>query len=432
MFSPKNINDNSIVRLRPHQLRWENKHFILCCPETEFCVTISRKWKLFVELMDGKRTLSQVEQMLLSKKRYFDEEHVAGDVHHMLEKLLAWGFVERIDRERLEYTDGKEKNKAGCDLFPWLQPGHIGWIFAPFVQWVLKLVLVLGGIILIVEPQSRPRMEHFFWTDDPLLPLLSSFVLGWVLLALHESGHFLTAKYYGLRASFSLGVRMYFLVAQTHVYSIFLASKSQRRHIFLAGVFVDMVIMALSILVVATAGRGWIDCPGWVCAFLQQVILLQWLGIIWQCFFFMKTDVYYVLADAVGCMKLLPHTQSYLVRKAVVLGRELSFLPRKFRTWCRKQKLPHLHFATSVERELVPIYAFFVGVGVALLTVRFFVYFIPITWEVLNTGFLTLLVGVFSGDTWLSLQGMVILGFQLFQVVATMLLYRKKSVVGMR
>jgi len=420
------IRDTSLISLRKHTIRWENDRYVLCCPQTQFCVFLTPKWKMLIELLDGHKRLHDVKAILLKKTHYFSKSMIDADAYFFVLQLIRWGFVKQIDEVRLEYTHKTESKK---DALPWLHAKHVQFLFGKVAKVLTIGTLTLGFAFCVSNPHYLPKTSDFFWSPNFLTSVLTSLVLSWTTLALHELGHFISAKRYGLRASFSLGVRLYFLVAQTTVYSIFMASKKQRLAIYSAGILVDILIMCITWIFLGISDLGFIVLPVFLYALLKQVLILQWFGILWQFFFFMKTDVYFIISDSLGCETLIDNTLAYLRNKAIFFGKHISLFPKKIHHWIAGKKRVKLRYANRMEHEIVPLYAFFVTVGVGLMVLRFFLYYIPINIEIFSKGIFTTLDGLQSLNTATLAQGLAVLALQIFNIGAMIVLNANRAKV---
>ncbi len=407
------LRGNTIISLRKHSIRWEGTHYVLCCPITQFCVFLTPKWKMLLELLDGKRSLHDCKEILLTKPHHFSAKLIQEDIYHFVLQLLSWGFVKKIGSIPIEY---RQNTKPGKDAFPWMKRKHIAWIFTKPMKAGLTVLLGLAVSISLWFFDYFPHSKDFFWSSSPLTSLLSSFVLGWIFLAIHEFAHYSTAKYYGLRAGFSLSTRLYFLVAQTTIYSIFMAQKKHRMHIYAAGMIVDLSTIAITILLRAFHDLTLLEFSDTVYGLLQQIALIQWMTLLWQFFFFMKTDVYHMVADGLGCESLIEATKTFLGNKLLFVAKLCTKLPHSAMKWLHTKKRKKEQYTNTRERELVPLYAILLCVGVVVMVVRFFYYFIPVNFSIVLQGTLLAFESWQNNNLLLLLQAMAILAFEVFHL----------------
>jgi hypothetical protein len=129
---------------------------------------------------------------------------------------------------------------------------------------------------------------------------------------IHEFGHVIAARAAGVPARVRISHRLWFMVAETDMTGIWLAPKRSRQLAFLAGSILDAVGAS------ALLGLLWAEHHGWLAlgATLRRVVaatLLSYLlRLLWQCFVFVRTDFYFVLATALDCKNLLGDTEDLL------------------------------------------------------------------------------------------------------------------------
>jgi hypothetical protein len=128
----------------------------------------------------------------------------------------------------------------------------------------------------------------------------------------HEIGHVLAARAAGVPARIRLSHRLWIVVAETDMTGIWIARKRSRYLAFLAGPVIDAVCAAVLVGVLWARRHGWITLPPTVEQFTGAALLTYLLRLLWQCFVFVRTDLYYVLATALDCKNLLADTEDLL------------------------------------------------------------------------------------------------------------------------
>jgi putative peptide zinc metalloprotease protein len=178
---------------------------------------------------------------------------------------------------------------------------------------VAYVVLISLGVALVVSDPgviAGPRVLVFHHHVAVMLAILLTVALFAVLM--HESAHLLAAWACGTPARIGLGRRLWFLVAETDLTGVWLAPKGSRYIAFLAGVMVDGVQVTILIAVVWAGRHGLLDWSPTVAQLLRAVVLGYLLRLLWQCFVFVRTDFYYVLATRLDCKRLLADTEDLL------------------------------------------------------------------------------------------------------------------------
>jgi hypothetical protein len=187
--------------------------------------------------------------------------------------------------------------------------------------WVAYVAVVLGGVaVVIAEPSLAPRHDHVFFSDSLVVVELSLFVLQFPLVAFHELAHVLAGRRLGLRTRVRVSRRLYFLVFETVMNGLVAVPRGQRYLPMLAGMLADLVISA-GFTVAAWLFRGPVADVGWLSRLCLALALTTLLRIAWQLYFFLRTDVYYLLTTVLNCVDLHTVTRQYL---ANALNRRLG------------------------------------------------------------------------------------------------------------
>jgi putative peptide zinc metalloprotease protein len=189
----------------------------------------------------------------------------------------------------------------------WLTPRHARWALHPLTAAAAGAVIAAAIVAAAVRPAALPGYHDLLWTRYGSLALLSYAALGWLLVGLHELGHLVTARGYGIPARMSLGTRLQFLVAQTDVTGIWAAPRRVRLTVYLAGVTVNLVIAAAGVVVLA------VTAPGGLAGRLAGLVVLTCLQpVAFELLVFMRTDLYYVLQELSGARNLYADGSAFL------------------------------------------------------------------------------------------------------------------------
>jgi hypothetical protein len=205
---------------------------------------------------------------------------------------------------------------------------------------------------MVLHPHLRPHTNNVFFC--------SSLVLVQVMLALgqmpallwHESFHALAARRRGLPSPLGVSRRLYFFVFETRMNGLLGLPRRQRYLPFLAGMLADTLLFSALTLTAGLLGTaGW----GGRLALAAAYVTLPRIG--WQFYLFLRTDLYYVLATALGCTNLHDVSMAYLRRK-------LPWLPG---LGAGDSELEDEEDWTPRDRKYAPWYASLTAVGVVLV-----------------------------------------------------------------
>jgi hypothetical protein len=202
--------------------------------------------------------------------------------------------------EDLGFIVGENEIRVERTPVRWQRLGRA--LFSP-IAWVLYAAVVAGGLAaMIVEPGLRPSYRNVFFTSHlsfiPVVLALTQFPL----LLLHEGFHAMAARRLNLPSTLGIGRRLYYLVAETRLDSLYSVSSAQRYLPFFAGALVDAVgVGAFTLL--SAAGRHW-GAPPWLSGLALALAFSGVLRILWECLFYLETDFYFVIKTASGCTDL--------------------------------------------------------------------------------------------------------------------------------
>ncbi|MFI6940204.1 hypothetical protein ACIBI4_13095 [Streptomyces sp. NPDC050418] len=269
------------------------------------------------------------------------------DVPEFVTALMDLEFVAEADGRPVPAAAMKPPPLAG------LRPHQVRWTLHPALPAAAGTLLAAALLLIGVRPDLSLDFRTLLWTSHGSLVIALGAAAGWTLLLLHELAHLLTARATGVPGRIELGTRLQFLVLQTDISGIELASRRHRLTAYLAGVTVNLTVFALAVLAAAAAAPG--TLPHRV---LLAVALTALLPLPFQLMVFMRTDVYFVLQDLTGCRDLYGDGRAYAAYAARRLMRRK---PRPGSPAGDPSALLPSH-----ERRAVRIYAVVLVVGTAV------------------------------------------------------------------
>ncbi|MGY1638692.1 hypothetical protein ACI78V_18760 [Geodermatophilus sp. SYSU D00742] len=274
-------------------------------------------------------------------------------------------------------------------------------LFSP-LAWLAYLAVVLAGVAAVVaDPDLAPRHEHVFFSDSLVVVELSLFALQFPLVLVHELAHVLAGRRLGLSTSLRVSRRLYFLVFETVMNGLVSVPRSRRYLPMLAGMLADLVLAA------ALTGGAWllrgpVADVGWLSGLCLALALTTLLRIAWQLYFFLRTDVYFLVTTVLGCVDLHGVTRQYLANAVNRrLGRTDRLVPED--GWHPR------------DRRAARWYAPLVVCGYALALGLLVVVALPIAWTFLSEAFGRVFLGEASsaGRFWDSALLLLLNGAQL-------------------
>ena len=238
----------------------------------------------------------------------------------------------------------------------------------------------------------------------------------WSLLSLaaHETAHLLAARSLGIPGRIGLGTRLHYLVSHTDVSGLWAVPRRKRYRVYLAGIQWDLMLMSVALLMKAYAPLP--DMGREICS---AIMLLGFLRLTWEFYFFIRTDIFFVFQDLLHCHDLYGDAGRYL---GWVWWRIRSALAE------RPHGVEHtgLHGVPEVERRKVRLYAWIMFFGSVSALGMFFFYGIPITIQVMGTAIRSIRMGLTMGVHKVVIDGalsLLITGGT--QVLLLVMLYRR-------
>jgi len=374
--------------LYPLSIRKDKKHYIVEEP-------VSGDFFELPEIgVDALKRLEQGEELVsiehTLKNSYPDEE---VDMVDFVEQLLELGLVQKVDGVPVKREQSRATTNSGG--FFWI-PQSVGRLFFNRVMNKVYLLLFLANIIiLILNPELFPHYKDIFLFDSMVLNILMYLSISLVLILIHEFGHILAIRAHDLPAKLSIGNRLIFIVFETDLTQAWKLDPKKRNILYLAGISFEQVILSLSFgIMLLFPGAG-------ITGVLGIIVLDIFIKFIYQCCFYMKTDVYYVVENITGCYNLMENGRIYL-----------NSLVKKH----RKDGENHKEIFQN-EWNLIRLYSVFYIVGVVLTLILAVMYFVPQLYYTYMTIYMNLLGAGDRAAFWDAIAFLVMTMFMLFLLV---------------
>jgi hypothetical protein len=182
--------------------------------------------------------------------------------------------------------------------------------------------------------------------------------------------HLLAARAVGVKSRLGIGHRLWVLVAETDLTGLWAVPKRQRYLPLLAGPLTDLASASTILLLLRAANLGWIGLPPLAVEMLRAIFFAYVLQLVWQLFFFLRTDLYYALATLFDCKNLLGDTETFLKNR---LARVFSSI----------QVVDQSHIPAK-ERRAIRTYATIWLLGRAVALFLLFAVTLPLTFAYLT------------------------------------------------
>lgn len=236
----------------------------------------------------------------------------------------------------------------------------------------LYLLIVLAAVaVAVVNPLLAPRHQNVFFTDSFLVIELCLFALQLPLVLVHECAHVLAGRRLGLRTRVRISRRLYFLVFETVMNGLVSVPRAKRYLPMLAGMGADLLVAAGFTLAAWSLVGSSGEIGFWAGLFLALAFTTL-LRIGWQLYFFLRTDVYYLVTTVLGCVDLHAAARQYLANAANRLLNRPSRLVNP-ETWHPRDRHAVRWYAPLM------VIGYIVAIGVLVLVM------VPIAWTFLST-----------------------------------------------
>ncbi|MFD7868632.1 hypothetical protein [Streptomyces sp. NPDC059783] len=297
------------VRLRPLSVVPEGEDEVLVGdPEAGRFVAIPKVGGVVVEALTRGATIAEAAA---------EAEEFAGqpvDVPSFVGVLRELGFLD----EGQESTPVRSAPVQGGRWLDGVRQEVARPFFGPVGWSCYAACAVFALAVFVFRPALFPDpATDAFVVDDIGLGSLILVPLATAATAVHELGHWFAARALGLGARFGMDRRMGFLlVFETDLTQLWTVPRRKRYGPLLAGLALDAVLLAVPL-----AARLLIDTGTWAAPDGLDTVLATWIyvkltAMLWQCMVFLRTDLYAVLVNALGCRNLWQVTTLMLRRSA--------------------------------------------------------------------------------------------------------------------
>lgn len=281
------LRSTSTVRFHELRVARDGKALILSSTMTASYLELDDAALRGIGLLQEGKTIGDAERALTAE---YGTEY---DLTQLVEFLTNRGFVARIDDFDLPLV---ENRRNGVDLSRWISVGVARSVASPVTLALVGLCAFLALIFGIHTEAYRPSILDSQITRDPFVNIFALF--GGLLVAtmLHELGHYFAARRFGLKPVIRASHRFYVIVLQTDVSDAWLLPKWKRIVVFLAGISVNVMLIAVAIVVEwAYYSFAPHNSSADFYALANFVAYVNFIPIIFQFFIFARTDLYFVV-----------------------------------------------------------------------------------------------------------------------------------------
>lgn len=348
-----NITNKSYISMAQINIRKDKKHYIIEDKTSgefyempEVCIDA-------INLMNDGMLLGAIEEILIEK--YPDEE---VDILDFANQLLELGLIAEIDGVKVE-RQKKQKEKLG---FHWISPTLGKFFFNRFTYILYFGIFIVNLTMFSIHPSLFPHHMDIFVFDTMVFNVILWMALTFFLVLIHEFGHVLSMRAHDLPTKVEVGHRLFFVVLETDMSSVWKLAPKERNVLYLAGLCFDNLLLFITlILKLLIPGES-----GLAFGLISLAVFDIVLRMLYQCCIYVKTDLYYVFENVSGCYNLMENAHQKIRQR-------LTFL---------KQKATN-EVVFSAERNTVFLFSIFYFLGIAISIALYLIYYIP---EVIHAG----------------------------------------------
>lgn len=249
--------------------------------------------------------------------------------------------------------------------FEWIPQSFAKAIFSKWLLSLCGIVIALAVAVVIRNPRIVPTRNALYFEDHRTLYSLSLMAIGCLAVFVHEMGHLLAARALGLSSRLSIGHRLWILVAETDLTGLWSVPKGKRYLPILAGPIVDLVSASALIFILYGQAADWIHLGPAASRLLPAVLFGYMVRLLWQFFFFVRTDVYYLITTFFDCKNLMKDTEMFLRRQTARLFPKIRYADQ--------------HGIPEAEMRVIRAYSLVWLLGRALAFSVLFLVTIPVT-----------------------------------------------------
>jgi len=304
------LTPDSRVTVHPFTRVAEDDEVVIGRPETQSFLAVPQIGVEVLDRLAAGSTIGDTETWLV------DEYGEAADIADFLVSLEKGGFVSFDGGAAAPTAPAAPGAPAAAPAgrryhFQGIPTAWAGRIFCAPALWTYLAVIFAALAATTVHPGIMPGRSSLVFRSEMTLSGLALVALLLLTVFLHEMAHLVAARALGVPARLGVSHRLWFLVVETDMTGLWGLPREQRNLPILAGPLADAT-MASGILLVLSARQamGW-HWPAEVLQLAQALVFLLILRLVWQLFFFMRTDFYYLVANVSRCKNLMQDTRTY-------------------------------------------------------------------------------------------------------------------------
>lgn len=254
-----------------------------------------------VQILDDLAAGSSVGEARQHHERRYGE---TPDLEDLLTELEEHGFVRP--------ASAPAQDTRTRYHFEWIGRRLAARIFGCFTLTAGAMLVLLAAVAIIARPLIVPGWRAAYFPTNTAAGLLFLMLAGLFTTFLHEMGHLVAARARGVSCRFAIGNQLWFLTWETDMTGVWALPRRKRYLPILGGPLVDLFSASAIVVALFAADAGWIGVAPRILQYGRALLFLYLMRMLWQCYFFLRTDFYYALTNLFGCRNLMADTVAYL------------------------------------------------------------------------------------------------------------------------
>jgi hypothetical protein len=287
------------VEIAPFSRQIEGEEAIIGRPETGVFFSLPLEALEIVDALVDGRTIGEARDAFAAR------HGETPDMDDLLAHLQAHGLVRLAGGSSATETVFRGQ-------FEWIPQSLAKALFGPPAMAVYAVSIVAAATAVITNPDLLPGWRAAYFPRNTAMMILALMLLGMVTTFLHELGHVLAARAQGVATRFGISNRLWFVVWETDMTGVWALPRRQRYLPILAGPMVDLLSASALILFTWAAQQGWIAPSPRTLLIIRGLLFIYLMRLLWQAYFFVRTDYYYAMTNALGCRSLMVDTEAFL------------------------------------------------------------------------------------------------------------------------
>ena len=298
------LSNNSKIELHTLLFREEDGKHVVGREEIQKYIEIPSVGVQVIKLLRRNHTIKEIKEVVDVQEK--DDVNVRKFIH----KLISVGFVKKVDGKTLP-----EYHRRSKDFLSFVKPAYARIIFSKSGFFVLTFLFLIAVTLILKNPNYLPSFRDYFFHQYFSVVIVTSVILGWILVFFHEVMHLLAAKSLGVGGTIRLNNRLSYLVAESDVTNLWKVQRKKRWVVYMAGIFFELVFISLAIIALALSDYGAIVLPILLYKIIKMLIFIEVIGIVWEFRIYIRTDIYYVLSNILNQRNLYKGSLNYFKQK---------------------------------------------------------------------------------------------------------------------